>query len=210
MKRDLRCHDFGSRTRSKARRLVILSKRLATKCWAKIRASPKGYSQNRRCTVAWSRDRHDEEQGPACGMRPLGRSWRVSFECRSCASSGSHPQGVPVPPSDAPRLRGCDREGAHKSRGIGAPIVALRGRIQAQCAWNLLRPPRDASLLGLPREWAMGCAERLAIDKSGCNAHVCHFARRSKRFSVHDGTARCGWSWYRLRCSGRPRCAKSW
>jgi tripartite-type tricarboxylate transporter receptor subunit TctC len=26
---------------------------------------------------------------------------------------------------------------------------------------------------------AIGCAERLAIDNSGCNAHVCHFVRRS-------------------------------
>jgi len=51
---------FWLRTRSKTRDLVILSKWLATKLWAKTRASPKGCSQNRRRTVAWSR-------GPACG-----------------------------------------------------------------------------------------------------------------------------------------------
>ena len=42
-----------------------------------------------------------------------------------------------------PRLRGCDRAGGNQSRGFGAPSVALRGRIQAKNAWNLLRPPRD-------------------------------------------------------------------
>src|SRR5476651_1688390 len=51
-----------------------------------------------------------------------------------------------------PRLRGCDRAGACESRGFGALHVALRGRIQARSAWNLLRPPRDAALLVLAIE----------------------------------------------------------
>ena len=42
-----------------------------------------------------------------------------------------------------PRLRGCDRAGVHEARAVGALPVPLRGRIQANCAWNLLRPARD-------------------------------------------------------------------
>src|SRR5579862_7224791 len=65
---------------------------------------------------------------------------------------GVRSQRDPLPPSDAPRLRGCDRVGACESHGFGALPVALRGRIQAYCAWNLLRPPCDASLLVLAIE----------------------------------------------------------
>ena len=71
-------------------------------------------------------------------------SW---FQC----SSGLRPESAAHRNVEqGPRLRGCDREGARESRGFGAPSVALRGRIQAKCAWNLLRPPRDASLRDLP------------------------------------------------------------
>ena len=88
---------------------------------------------------------------PFMGMRSWSRSW--THICRSqCASAGSDPRGNPLPPSDAPRLRGCDRAGACKSRRISAPSVALRGRIHAHSAWNLLRPPRDAALLVLAIE----------------------------------------------------------
>ena len=45
-----------------------------------------------------------------------------------------------------------DRAGGSQSRGFGAPSVALRGRIEARSAWNLLRPPRDAALLALAIE----------------------------------------------------------
>ena len=43
-----------------------------------------------------------------------------------------------------PRLRGCDRVGSRKARAWWHAIVPLQGRIQARCAWNLLRPARDA------------------------------------------------------------------
>jgi hypothetical protein len=39
----------------------------------------------------------------------------ASVHCRSHARLGGQiPQGAPLPPLDAPRLRGCDREGAHR------------------------------------------------------------------------------------------------
>ena len=73
----------------------------------------------------------------------------TSIPLRVC---GVRSQRDPLPPSDAPRLWGCDRGGVRESRGLSAPLVALRGRIQAHNAWNLLRPPRDAALLVLAIE----------------------------------------------------------
>ena len=68
----------------------------------------------------------------------------------SCQPEGLQPESAAHRSVEqGPRLRGCDRRGACESRGFGAPSVALRGRIQAQNAWNLLRPPRDATLLVL-------------------------------------------------------------
>src|SRR5688500_11891880 len=48
-----------------------------------------------------------------------------------------------------PRLRGCDRAGACEARASRRSHVPLRGRIQAQNAWNLLRPARDTLSAGL-------------------------------------------------------------
>src|SRR3979409_415635 len=71
----------------------------------------------------------------------------------SCQPEGLQPESAAHRNVEQePRLRGCDREGARESRGIGALPVALRGRIQARSAWNLLRPPRDAALLVLAIE----------------------------------------------------------
>ena len=83
-----------------------------------------------------------------------------------------------------PRLRGCDRAGAHESRAIGAPSVALRGRIQAQYAWNLLRPPRDASLLDWPIFWILPASSASQSPILDRNAHVFHYVRRSKGYPV--------------------------
>src|SRR5207344_3218768 len=66
----------------------------------------------------------------------------------SCQPEGLQPESAAHRSVEqGPRLRGCDREGGRASRGLGALLVALRGRIQAHSAWNLLRPPRDAALL---------------------------------------------------------------
>ena len=68
----------------------------------------------------------------------------------SCQPEGLQPESAAHRSVEqGPRVRGCDREGVRESRGFGALPVALRGRIQAQIAWNLLRPPRDAALLVL-------------------------------------------------------------
>src|SRR6478736_6426156 len=71
----------------------------------------------------------------------------------SCQPEGLQPESAAHRSVEqGPRLRGCDREGVSESRGFGALLVALRGRIQAHNAWNLLRPPRDAALLVLAIE----------------------------------------------------------
>ena len=71
----------------------------------------------------------------------------------SCQPEGLQPESAAHRSVEqGPRLRGCDRADVHESRGFGAPSVALRGRIQARYAWNLLRPPRDAALLVLTIE----------------------------------------------------------
>ena len=71
----------------------------------------------------------------------------------SCQPEGLQPESAAHRSVEqGPRLRGCDREGACESRGLGALLVALQGRIQAHNAWNLLRPPRDAALLVLAIE----------------------------------------------------------
>src|SRR5450631_1305681 len=71
----------------------------------------------------------------------------------SCQPEGLQPESAAHRSVEqGPRARGCDRVGACESRGFGAPSVALRGRIQANSAWNLLRPPRDAALLVLAIE----------------------------------------------------------
>src|SRR6185369_12641087 len=71
----------------------------------------------------------------------------------SCQPEGLPPESAAHRSAEqGPRLRGCDRGGGRESRGCGALPVALRGRIQARNAWNLLRPPRDAALLVLPIE----------------------------------------------------------
>src|SRR6185369_5521008 len=71
----------------------------------------------------------------------------------SCQPEGLQPElAAHRSVEQGPRLRGWDREGGRESRGLGALLVALRGRIQAYGAWNLLRPPSDAALLVLAIE----------------------------------------------------------
>src|SRR5258706_15422925 len=71
----------------------------------------------------------------------------------SCQPEGLQPESeAHRSVEQGPRVRGCDRGGGRESRGFGALLLALRGRIQAQNAWNLLRPPRDAALLVLAIE----------------------------------------------------------
>src|SRR6187401_3410351 len=71
----------------------------------------------------------------------------------SCQPEGLQPElAAHRSVEQGPRLRGWDREGGRESRGLGALLVALRGRIQAYGAWHLLRPPRDAALLVLAIE----------------------------------------------------------
>jgi hypothetical protein len=67
---------------------------------------------------------------------------RVASNADPCASPGVRSQRVPLPPLDAPRLRGCDRGGVHRHadsirRAWPAAGSHLRPRAQA-----LLRPPR--------------------------------------------------------------------
>src|SRR5688572_11857466 len=64
------------------------------------------------------------------------------FEADPCASPGVRSQRVPLPPLDAPRLRGCDRGGAHghaDSIRRAWPAAGSHLRLRAQA---LLRPPR--------------------------------------------------------------------
>ena len=77
-----------------------------------------------------------------------------------------------------PRLWGCDR-GADHGRSFADPNARLRGRIQAQYAWNLLRPPRDGRVARLGNRMTIACAGRLALTNSDCNAHVFHFVMDS-------------------------------
>src|SRR5580765_7773476 len=71
----------------------------------------------------------------------------------SCQPEGLQPESAAHRSLEqGPRSRGCDRESVRESRGFDALPVALRGRIQAHNAWNLLRPPRDAALLVLAIE----------------------------------------------------------
>src|SRR3954451_20155090 len=71
----------------------------------------------------------------------------------SCQPEGLQPESAAHRSVEqGPRLRGCDRVGVRESRRFGALLVALRGRLQANDAWNLLRPPRDATLLVLAIE----------------------------------------------------------
>src|SRR5258705_10417228 len=71
----------------------------------------------------------------------------------SCQPEGLQPESAAHRSVEqGPHLWECDRGGARESRGFGALPVALRGRIQAYSAWNLLRPPRDAALLVLAIE----------------------------------------------------------
>src|SRR5690242_15828329 len=66
-----------------------------------------------------------------------------------------------------PRLRGCDRAGACKSRAFRRSSVPLRGRIQALTAWNLLRPARDTLSVGLVVYRILSCAVLRVIADSG-------------------------------------------
>ena len=69
----------------------------------------------------------------------------------SCQPEGLQPESAAHRSVEqGPHSWGCDRGGGRESRGFGALLVALRGRIQARSAWNLLRPPRDAALRVLP------------------------------------------------------------
>ena len=71
----------------------------------------------------------------------------------SCQPEGLQPESAAHRHVEqGPHSWGCDRGGGRESLGIGALPVALRGRIQAHNAWNLLRPPRDAALLVLAIE----------------------------------------------------------
>src|SRR5688572_24158173 len=64
-----------------------------------------------------------------------------------------------------PRLRGCDRAGACKSRALRRSPVPLRGRIQAHDAWNLLRPARDTLSAGLAVLSILSCTVlRVSVD----------------------------------------------
>src|SRR5664279_5253430 len=77
---------------------------------------------------------------------------------------------------------GCDRGGVHESRGFGALLVALRGRIQAYSAWNLLRPPRDAALLVLAIERLLPSPGAL-LSPILAATHACFIVLRTLRFA---------------------------
>jgi hypothetical protein len=67
----------------------------------------------------------------------------ASFQCRSPARlRGQIPRGAPLPPLDAPRFPGMRPWRRTQARGQSRRCIPLRGRIQAQNAWNLLRPQR--------------------------------------------------------------------
>src|SRR6186997_1392369 len=90
----------------------------------------------------------------SCGLVILSKGpFDNAMGQNSCQPEGLQPESAAHRSEEQePRLRGCDREGARESRGLGALLVALRGRIQAYSAWNLLRPSRDAALLVLAIE----------------------------------------------------------
>jgi hypothetical protein len=64
---------------------------------------------------------------------------------------------------------------------IRRSLVPLRGRIQAENAWNLLRPTRDALSRGLPIQQVLA-APRFALSTIlARNARAFHYVRRSSK-----------------------------
>ena len=124
-----------------------------------------------------------QPQSPRREPGATGQNSRPAPLCigiRFCRLPGLRPESAAHRSVEqGPRLRGCDRAGARESRGCGAPSVALRGRIQAQCAWNLLRPPRDASLLDWPIFWILPASSASPSPILDRNAHVFHYVRGS-------------------------------
>ena len=78
---------------------------------------PFGLRPGSRRAVTRSRIGATRSRGPLAACDREAHRRRIVQAPIPCASSGSHPRGAPVPPCDAPRLRGCDREGARESRG---------------------------------------------------------------------------------------------
>ena len=92
-----------------------------------------------------SRGRHNSEQGPHLWGCDSGAGQGAS-PAGPCASTGSHPRGNPVPPSDAPS-GDATVQARIRTRSGPALHPAPGSHPSGQARWNLLRPPRA-------RKWA--------------------------------------------------------
>ena len=122
---------------------------------------------------------------------PLSHSKQVpcdkELSQNSCQPEGLQPEtAAHRSVEQGPRVRGCDRVGARESRGFGALPVALRGRIQAHNAWNLLRLPRDAALLVLAIERLLPSPGALPSPILAAT-HTCFIMLGTLSFKQYEG-----------------------
>ena len=115
---------------------------------------------------------------PAPHAHRLRSKAALSESRRALGQNSCQPEGL-QPESAAhrsveqgPRLRGCDRGGAHESRGNRCAESRVAGSHPAHNAWNLLRPPRDTALLVLRRFWTFAAPSALPPPILAAT-HVC-------------------------------------
>jgi hypothetical protein len=149
MKHTLRCHDLGQvRACDSCLEKNGLPPTLGFQ--AKIAPAHKGLRPE-------SPARRREEQGSA--QRGAGTRLRdatvepikgASFQCRSHARLGGQiPRGAPRPPLDAPRLRGCDRAGVHRT-AVLARLCPVPGSHPSTKRLEPAPPSAGPLSLGLP------------------------------------------------------------
>ena len=137
------------------------------------------------------------ERGAGSAQRGVGTRSRdatvepitgASLRCRSHARlRGQIPKGTLFRPPTRPACADATAKACVRPAHDGVPPVPLRGRIQAQSAWNLLRPARD-TLSGDLAIFAICPASSFASSPIlARNAHVFHYVTDSKQLWIHRG-----------------------
>jgi hypothetical protein len=179
MKHTLRCHDFGWRHVGRSMAVRIGGESVGAPR-AKIAPAHKGLRPE-------SSTRRNVEQGPACGMRPCRRvkGPRIRRSIVPLRGAGGTRSRGPVfgdatvePAMSASQPAQCASSRSDPQRG---PSSSLRRAIQAEKAWNLLRPTRDALSRGLPIQRVLA-APRFALSTIlARTARAFHYVRGSRR-----------------------------
>ena len=141
---------------------------------------PKGLRPQSRHAEAWSRIGATWSRDPFTGCDRGADHRRVASMPIPCASAGSDPRGTLFRPPTRPACGDATAKACVRPAHDGVPPVPLRGRIQAQSAWNLLRPARDTLSADLAIFALCPASSFASSPILARNAHVFHYVMDSK------------------------------